>query len=46
MDHGMSVVQLHQEYQVGQTTVYDIKAQKDKLLEFYADSDSDKDIAK
>jgi transposase len=40
IDRGISVSRLHREYGVGQSTIYDIKAQKDQILQFVAESDS------
>jgi hypothetical protein len=40
IDRGISVYRLRWEYGVGQSTIYDIKAQKNKILQFVAESDS------
>jgi hypothetical protein len=40
IDRGVSVSRLHWEYGVGQYTIYDIKAQKNQILHFVAESDS------
>jgi transposase-like protein len=39
-DSGVSVSRLHREYGVGQSTIYDIKAQKNQILQYVAESDS------
>ncbi|XP_064410264.1 jerky protein homolog [Latimeria chalumnae] len=46
LDHGVSVAQLREDYGVGQLTIYDLRGQKDKILKFYAESDSVKGMAK
>ena len=47
MDHGVgvSVRKLCDTFGIGSSTVYDIKKQRDKILRFYADSDSKKQMA-
>lgn len=40
LDNGVSVSKLCDTYGIGSSTVYDIKKHKDKILKFYADSDS------
>ena len=37
LDRGVSVMRLTVEYGVGTTTIYDLKRQRDKLLEFYTE---------
>jgi hypothetical protein len=39
IDHGISVSRIHREYGVGQSTIYDIKVQKNKILQFVGESD-------
>jgi transposase-like protein len=46
IDRGVSVSRLRREYGVGQSTIYDIKAQKNKILQFVAESDSVVGISK
>jgi hypothetical protein len=46
IDRGESVSRLRREYGVGQSTIYDIKAQKDQILQFVAESDSMAGISK
>lgn len=38
LDSGVSVMRLTVEYSVGTTTIYDLKRQRDRLLEFYAEN--------
>jgi transposase-like protein len=40
IDRGVSVSRLHRDYGVGQSTIYDIKAQKNQIVQFVAESDS------
>jgi len=42
MECGVSVRCVSEEYGVGTATIYDFKKQKDKLLNFYSDSDGQK----
>lgn len=42
LDSGSSVKAVSQEYGIGPTTIYDLKKKKEKLLKFYAESDSPK----
>ncbi|XP_071536061.1 uncharacterized protein [Panulirus ornatus] len=44
MDHGVSVRKLCDVYSIGSSTVYDIKKQREKILKFYADCDSRKQM--
>ncbi|XP_064413472.1 jerky protein homolog [Latimeria chalumnae] len=46
LDHGVSVTQLRKDYGVGQSTIYDLRGQKDKIIKFYAESESVKGMAK
>jgi hypothetical protein len=46
IDRGVSVSRLRREYGVEQSTIYDIKAQKNQILQFVAESDSMADISK
>ncbi|XP_064423076.1 jerky protein homolog [Latimeria chalumnae] len=46
LDHGVSVAQLREDYGVGQSIIYDLRGQKDKILKFYSESDSVKGMAK
>jgi hypothetical protein len=46
IDRGISVSRLHREYSVGQSTIYNIKAQKNQILQFVAESDSMAGISK
>ena len=39
LDSVVSVNRLTKEFDVGKSTIYDLKKQKDKLLKFYAESD-------
>ena len=42
LDSGVSVNHLTKEFDVGKSTTYDLKKQKDKLFKFYAQSDEQK----
>nr|XP_053629141.1 TBC1 domain family member 4-like [Cherax quadricarinatus] len=46
LDSGVSVRNLCELYNIGSSTVYDIKKQKTKLLSFFANSDSKKQMLK
>ncbi|KAG7169638.1 Jerky protein-like 8 [Homarus americanus] len=46
LDSGVSVRSICDLYNIGASTVYDIKKQKGKLLQFFADSESKKKISK
>ncbi|XP_046386326.1 jerky protein homolog-like [Ischnura elegans] len=46
LDRGVSVLKLREEYGVGQSTIYDIKGQREKLLQFVSESDSLAGISK
>jgi hypothetical protein len=46
IDRGVSVSRLRREYGVGQSTIYDMKAQKNQILQFVAESDSMAGISK
>lgn len=42
LNSGVSVKCLTEDYGVEMTTIYNLEKQKDKLLEFHAESDEDK----
>ena len=42
LDSGVSVNRLTKEFDVGKSTIYDLKKQKDKLVKFYAESNEQK----
>ena len=44
LDKGVSVRTLCQQYNIGSSTVYDIKKQKNQLLKFSSESDSKKSM--
>ena len=44
LDKDVSVRTLCQQYNIGSSTVYDIKKQKNELLKFYSESDSKKSM--
>ena len=44
LDKGVSVWTLCQQYNIGSSTVYDIKKQKNLFLKFYSESDSKKSM--
>ena len=46
LDKGESYKKLMEEYNVGNSTIYDIKAQRSKLKEFYVKSETSKSIEK
>lgn len=46
LDEGESVTNLRKEYDVGHSTIYDLKAQRYRILKFYSESDSVVGMAK
>ena len=46
LDQGESVKKLCLDYSVGQSTSYDLKQQRKKILNFYRESDSKKEMFK
>ena len=44
LDKGVSVRMLCQQYNIGSSTVYDIKKQKNKILKFYSECESKKNL--